>query len=318
MKCLNLYGLLVSLLLTSTAQAEFCNPARDKCWNFHGGGGGGGTSAPAYPSNNSRVNINPSAVPMDKGLGVEALAYKGDFDFSLVKGTGRVGAAISPSNSEESFFGPPGFELDADYLLRRLKKDKYSSQKVTLATAANLYDNRKSGLSKFQVNLGVMGKYNKFTNTAWPGGGVTGVAGPFTFGYAASKDEYLVDYKSYGWDNTYRLQYSTETTSVGVYLSSLVLDYSILKIYVPNTRTYTVTLLTSSLMLQRWIFTLAGRTEDSDRLVFDEASQTLKMQTIKKEMFGGVQFAGTKNLMVGAFYNYYRLKEISLGLTLFF
>lgn len=87
------------------------------------------TSSAGNPSFGNRININPSAIPTEDGTGLEGILYKGTVDFSLVRGTGRVGAAISPSNSEETFFGPPSIEFDSDYFERKLNSDKYQNQK---------------------------------------------------------------------------------------------------------------------------------------------------------------------------------------------
>lgn len=95
-------------------------------------------AADGNPSYGNQIRLNPSAVPTEEGFGLEGILYRGEVDISLAKGTGRVGAAISPSNSEETFFGPPGIELDDDMYQRKYAADKFASNKVTLATAVNL------------------------------------------------------------------------------------------------------------------------------------------------------------------------------------
>ncbi|NJM10030.1 MAG: hypothetical protein HC883_03850 [Bdellovibrionaceae bacterium] len=76
--------------------------------------------------------------------------------------------------------------------------EKYKSQKVSLATAVSLWRNKKSGLRRMAMNLGVIGKYNRETKSILPGAGISGVAGPFTFGYAYSKDEFFIEARH--WD----------------------------------------------------------------------------------------------------------------------
>ncbi len=139
------------LLFSLPAQAKLCNPFEEKCWLKSNS-----SSSPAYPSKNSQIRINPSAVPVEKGFGVEAIVFQGGADLALVKGLGRVGAAVSPSNGEETFFGPPGPESDQDYLLRMQDKNKYNSQKVALATAFSVYSNKRSGLKRLNLSLGVI------------------------------------------------------------------------------------------------------------------------------------------------------------------
>src|SRR5690349_20682479 len=131
----------------STAQAR-----RDACIGideYCEGYSRASTSSPAYPSTSSSVSLNPAAVPTKKSLGLEVIYFKPSPDFALVTGTGRVGAALSPTSSEESFFGNPGFELPADYLQRHIEKKKFESKKIALATAVRLAGNKKSGLKRF-------------------------------------------------------------------------------------------------------------------------------------------------------------------------
>lgn len=308
-------GLLVLCFPLVVKADIFCNSGEEKCWFYRGGGK---SSAPAYPTQNSSIQINPAAVPTEKGLGIEGIFYGSSPDFSIVKGNGRVGAAISPSNGEESFFGPPGFEYSGDYLNRKIARHKYQSQKYTLATAVNLLDNKKKSLQRFQLNLGVIGKYNRETEHTLPGGGITGVAGPVTFGYSYSKDETRIDYASLGLDFYQDIPFATEVVTIGLFLNSLAVDYSYLREYVEGSETTQVVVLTASLLLQRWILTLATRSEKSTRQAYDPETKTLVDREVKGDLFAGLQFSLGKKLMVGCFYNYYLLYELSAGLTLFF
>ncbi|NJM10031.1 MAG: hypothetical protein HC883_03855 [Bdellovibrionaceae bacterium] len=76
--------------------------------------------------------------------------------------------------------------------------------------------------------------------------------------------------------------------------------------------------MTGSLMLNRWMMTVSSRRENSERDVYDFKTKALVEEDVKFETFGGVQFAPTKVLLVGIFHNYYLLREVSLGMTLFF
>jgi hypothetical protein len=303
------------LLAGARAEASLCNPDNQQCWGY---GKGSRSSTPAYPSASSGMKINPSAVPIEDSLGIETIMYDGLFDFALVKGNGRIGAGISPSNGEETFWGAPSFEVDPDYLKRKIARDKFTSQKVTLATAMSLWSNKKSGLSRASVNLGIMGKYNLKTDTAWPGAGVSAVLGPMTFGYAIAADEFLIDHQAEGLAEKEKFRYTTETYSVGISLNSLALDYSFLRIYSVERPTAQISLLTGSYLWKHGIFTVSYRAEDSDRPLFDWETQTLKTQRLKENIFLGAQFSATKFLMLGVFYDYYLLHELSLGATLFF
>lgn len=251
-------------------------------------------------------------------MGLEALYYKGLFDLALVKGLGRVGAAISPSNNEETFFGPPAFEYQDDFLARKVERNKLTSQKVTLATALNVFRNKRSGLKKFELNLGVIGKYNKISSKATGGGGLSGIAGPFTFGYSAYADSFIPSEEMYDFDPNNETKYNVETFSAGIFLNSLALDFSEQRIYPQGGAEAKVSMMTGSLLLKKAILTLSFRKEISTRPYYNYDLETIEYPEEKHETFAGVQYAATKNIMVGAFYNYYLLHEISLGVTAFF
>ncbi len=300
------------LIAVAPARAKLCNPIKERCFSH-----GGSSTKPAYPSRSSGINLNPSAVPTEDAWGIETIVFDGA-DFSLVKGTGRIGAALSPSNSEETFFGPPGFEIDQVFIQRKIDHKKYKSQKINLATAIGLVNNNHKGLRRFEVNLGVIGKYNRVAKKVGPGAGLSGIAGPITFGYSRGKDQYVIDLNPYGISSTVTYKYDTETLSAGIYLSTFAFDYSKLTITDEFESQVFITLLTGSLLLKRWILTVAQKKEDSARLKFDYKTNTLVDQRIKTDYFTGVQFAATKVIMIGAYYNYYLLNDLAFGATLFF
>jgi hypothetical protein len=298
--------------LSCTARAELCDASKRFCGYFSGASS---SSSPASPSRDNTVRINPSSVPVEKGFGLGVIAYDG-FDFGLVKGLGRVGAAISPSNSEETFFGPPGIELPENYLQRKENGKKYPSQKLNLSTAVNLYSKKGSGLHRFEVNLGAMAKYNKLTKAWSPGGGISAVAGPFTFGYSLYKDQTQLDYSILSLSQTSVTKFTVETYSAGIFLNSVAVDYSILRMITNDVATTSV--LTGSLFLKNSMITAAIRKEHSSRPAYDAGTKTLVQQADKTETFGGVQFHLFHNWMFGIFYNYYVLHELSIGATWFF
>jgi hypothetical protein len=307
--------ILFLFLGATNAQAKLCNPLKETC---HGHGSGSSTK-PAYPSKSSGIRINPSAVPTEDAFGIEALVFDGA-EFAIVKGTGRIGAAISASNGEETFFGPPGFdETTAQFLQRKIDGKKYKSQKINLATSFALISNHREGLQRFDLNLGVAGKYHKEVKKAVGGGGISGVAGPITFGYARGQDVYAFDNTQIGGIGFTPVKYQTESYSGGIYLDAFAFDYSRLKMTDQTGQNpIYITLLTSSLMLKRWILTLAQRKEDSPLPDYDFATKSLVVKQIKTTGFGGVQFAVTETLQLGVFYNYYLLHEADLGVTFFF
>src|SRR5262245_2124011 len=102
---------LLIFVLSPWAKAELCDHSKHFCGYAPGSSGKGGGA----PTRGGKIRINPSAVPTEKGLGIEGIIFEG-VDLSLVKGMGRVGAGISPSASESTFFGPPALENPEDYL----------------------------------------------------------------------------------------------------------------------------------------------------------------------------------------------------------
>lgn len=65
------------------------------------------------------------------------------------------------------------------------------------------------------------------------------------------------------------------------------------------------------------MITVAQRTERSLRPAYDDATKSLIPQEKKTAVFGGVQFAVHPKILLGAFYNYYLLNEVDLGVTAF-
>ncbi len=305
--------LLIGLFVSTARAGEF------KCYTFEGCGKGGGRSNSSNPSTSNQVRINPSAVPTEKGFGIEGILYDNYVDLSLVRGLGRVGAAISPSNSEETFFGPPAVELDPDYLSRKKNAEKYQGQKITLAAAFDVIERQGSGLNSYALKLGMLARYNKLTKAITPGGGLGAILGPFNVGASIYKDETQLEDNSFGMPLKSTVKYTVQTYNAGIALSSLLLDYSVLRMETEDTHLVsTVRLTTASLLWQKILATASHRVEDSPRPAYNFETQTLETKDIKDEYFGGLQIYATKNLMCGILYNYYLLHEYSLTATLFF
>lgn len=274
------------------------------------------SSSSVSPSSGAQVKINPSAVPTEQGMGLEGIYFKNEVDLSLVRGNGRMGASISPSNSENTFFGSPALELSSDLIQRKEYRQKYPNQKVTLATAFNLKKPTGSGIKKTALKLGVMGKYNKLSKNVAAGAGLSGILGPFDFGYSLYDDETQIDYGS---DIKENYKYRVKTYNIGLHLTSLVLVYSNLYLETPD-QSYVakVNLYTASLTLRRFILTGSKRIEDSPALAYNYENQTLETKQIKEEYFGGIQYVFSKNITMGLLYNYYLLREYSVTGTLYF
>ncbi len=310
----------ISLIFTSIYFEYASAYTEVDCYKYQGciGVAGSGTPTNGNPSYGNQIRLNPSAVPTEEGFGLEGILYRGEVDISLAKGTGRVGAAISPSNSEETFFGPPGIELDEDMYQRKYAADKFASNKVTLATAVNLIKKGGGGLRSGSLNLGIMGKYNKLTKSTLPGAGLTATFGPFNFSTASYKDETLLVYPDFYFLPNQTVKYNVKTYSWGLSLSSLLLDQSTLQLFFDDTdEKWTVHLTTISLMVKKMIITASKRREESTRAAYNFKTSQLDYLEVKEDVFGGLQIHATKNLMLGVLYNYYMLHETSITATIF-
>lgn len=242
-------------------------------------------------------------------------------DVGLAKGTGRIGAAISPANSEDTFFGALGLEDNIDALHRKQEKLKYPNQKTTLATAFNLYENKRDDIRHLSLNVGVMAKYNNKSKNTKGGAGLSAILGPVSLGFSAYHDEAALEHQETGSDLTpvTRLEvipYTVQTYNVGLFLGSLIFDYS--HLLISNEDPARIDLYTLSLLYKKFIFSASRRYENSARLKYDYPTKTLVDLRTNEEYFGGIQYRAHKRLMLGALYNYYLLREFSVTGTLFF
>ncbi|MFV8257702.1 hypothetical protein ACNQKP_07845 [Bdellovibrio bacteriovorus] len=303
--------ILISVLWTaSQAQADFSDCYLiNECSQFR--------RDPASPApGGSQIKINPSAVPTEKGLGLEAIYFNPSADFSIVRGNGKVGAALSPSNSEETFFGAPGFELMEDLWERKHNQQKYPNQKLTLASAFDIVDRKGNGYRRYSLKAGAMAKYNTETNKINIGGGINAIWGPFSAGYSVYGDETQLEQSEYVKTT---IKYQVNTYNVALHLSSLILSYANLhlmeeeELYEARVQTFT-----ASLAMGKFIFTAAKRIEDSPAWAYNYETKELEEKQIKEEYFGGVQYSLSRRFMIGALYNYYLLREGSVTATLFF
>lgn len=260
------------------------------------------------PTKSDAIRINPAAVPVETITGIETIYYRGSFDFALVKGFGRVGAAISPSNSEATFFGPPADEDPSDFYARMVARSKFDSQKYTAALGVNLLSNDGGSFSSVHVNAGVMARYIAFSRTLMPGLGLQASFGPLYVGGAFVRDQQeplnVIE------DDT------LSTFSAGLSLDSVLLDYSVMN--VAGDFAATASVATATVFINRFILTAARREVKSTSLGFDFSTNFPVAQNDKVEWFGGAQVRILPFLVGGVFYNYYLLHEVSFGATFFF
>jgi hypothetical protein len=259
---------------------------------------------------------NPGAISTQRSFGVGAIYYKIRPSYVLVTGTGQIGAAISPSNGDDTFFGNPSFETEADYLYRQTESLPFEQLKIVLGAAYSLIDNERTGFSRFRITLGALGKYVVDTDAIKPGGGLTIALGPLVIGGSYLQDETKIS--ADGATPPSVLHSETLSYTGNLALGPLTLDYTHLLLKPETGNQVNVDLANASLVVKRFVISAAYRIEKSDRKIFDSETLTLKPKFQKEEVFGGIQIPILPFAQAGLFYNYYLLDEFSAGLTLFF
>lgn len=313
---ITIYIFLLSLLMSSLGFAKDLSCYIDVTCTS-----GARSGSTGNPSTGNQIRINPSAVPTQKGFGLEGIYFNSETDFSIVQGIGRIGAAVSPSNSDETFFGTPGLEITENLLDRKINDKKYPNQKINLATAMVLTEKNRTLFKSYALKLGVMAKYNRLTKNVNLGAGLSGLLGPLTFGYSNYNDESLLDYGLEGSDPTEIAKYRVQTYSVGVSVNSFLLDVSQLRYVDPQydfAEESSVRIITLSFNYKKFIFTVSDRVENSYRPVYNYETKMLEEQFTKKDSFQAIQYIASKHVTVGLLHNYYLLRELALTATVFF
>ena len=262
------------------------------------------------PTKSDSIKLNPAAVPVEQVTGIEVIDYDGSFDVGLVKGLGRIGAALSPTNNDQTFFGAPALEAPTEFLDRMDSRTKYSSGKFTGAVAVSLYSQNGSNLSNVHLQLGLLGRYEENSKHVKPGVGIQGIVGPFYAGVSYLQDELTLSSQP-------SLNTTLNTYSFGLSLDSVLVDYSVLN--VGGEFHSTATVATVAVFLGRFILTGARReTKSEEQFFYDFDTRALANVTSQVDFFGGLQLKTTSFLILGVFYNYNLLHEGSLGATVFF
>lgn len=77
----------------------------------------GRNNSASFPNSTSAALNNPSSLSMEKGFGTESIFFNSNTKLGLVTGSGRIGAAIAQTPTQESFFSNLGFENNLKYHL---------------------------------------------------------------------------------------------------------------------------------------------------------------------------------------------------------
>ncbi|MBY0415695.1 MAG: hypothetical protein K2Q18_16090, partial [Bdellovibrionales bacterium] len=223
------------LILYSTINFSFAVESNCEYFKYCGSGSSRSqSSSQSYPSTSTSSSFNPSNISKIKGVGVETLIQPNNpVGFSLASGTGKFGGALISPNLENGFFGNRSFEIDQDYLARRVDTKRYKGNKLSLAIGVNLVTK-----NNFSVDLGVAIKRHKEIKKLNPGAGVSLTFYILNFGFAYYSDDTKVKFDSSTVNlrsgGTYSAQYNAfsyqenfkvMTYSVGAKLGSLALDF---------------------------------------------------------------------------------------------
>jgi hypothetical protein len=304
-------GLLFLFTLSQYSFAAY-DPCKYLKFNNCGGSGNVSKSVGSSQPSSTRAFSAPSSLGSFRGFGVESIFWR-DADFSIVTGTGRVGAGASSSNSDNTFFGNSSKEEYNSYVDRISKRKKYDFKKYSFATGVSLLKNKKKSL--FALNIGLMGKYIESTSNFHGGAGISAGIGPLNFGASRYKDEGVNFSLTSGVETP--LEYYVNTFSVGLVLPFVSIDYTIFENQ--SSQKDKVKIFSSAIFIHRFIFSYGHRKEDTPLpTVRPGAGIDNGASDYETNEFGGVQYKIGKHFLLGVLYNYYLSDEVSGVATLFF
>jgi len=268
------------------------------------------SSGASIPSESNVYRLNPSAIPTEKGIGGEMVTWRGIYDYGIVTGTGKIGAAVSPTNMIDTFFANMSIENVVEYVQRKRERKTYESKKYTLATSTDIV---KEKLNLIRPAIGLIAKYGRGSKIFHPGAGLSLGLGPFNIGYALNKDDY------YSTILQQSFKFTTETFTFGVKIPYLAVDYSTVKNKdLPGVDDATITILSTTLFWKSFMLTYASRKEVSYRPLYNYELDIGETVQEKREGFWGLQYSHKGKFLVGLFNNYFLYREWSIGFTMFF
>jgi|SaaInlStandDraft_5_1057022.scaffolds.fasta_scaffold67401_2 hypothetical protein len=292
------------------------------------------SSSASFPSSTTAALNNPSSLSMEKGFGLESILYKNVARIGIVSGSGRIGAAISKSPAEETFFSHYALESNNSFRQRKVSKDVHSPDNLSFAMAFNIFGKKKrTGL---QLDFGIIYKRNGAKEADYTGAGATlSLNKVFSIGYAVYDDVFYEDRRGqmidivdqYGQSTlTYFDTSLTNLTDIDVKVESLILglkfgnlaiDHLTLKTtYQDNVFAPTyIKIFNTSLFYKKWIFSYGLREEESFREQYQD--EVFSSEKFKYDGFIGAQYALNKAILIGLYSNYYLLNELTMGMTIF-
>lgn len=334
MKALILFTLILITDIASAKVISICDQFPEYCSNVRRNQSRPTNSS--LPTQSSAVFTNPAAVSTDRGFGIESINYNGDAQIGIVTGTGRVGAAISNNPSEETFFGNGVQEDYIAYRSRWFNKEKYTSDKLVLSGAMNVFGKKKK--KGLQMDVGLSYRQINDIDTSYIGGGVAfNWSRILSFSYSEFRDAYVKDYRGEEAEfctelgecnpvvfntldyNLYERHFQVKNYVTGFNYRNWSFDYSWFTTtnLDDNTKAY-VKIFNISYFYKHWMFTYGTREEESPRETYDPDDEKMISEKFKYDGFLGVQYALGNHFVLGLFNNYYLLNEWTLGVTFFF
>lgn len=316
---------MVALLMILLRTLTFSYAEDDHCRYFkYCGSSSSHGSSKSAPSASIASSLNPGNISKIKGLGLE-FSYQpsNPVGYALVTGNGKLGGALIASSGDNTFFGNRTIEIDDVYLQRRLDDKRYKNKKLHGAIGLSLIDK-----SNFGLDLGLSAKRHSEIGRINPGMGISGKIYFLNFGYYVYKDDAKIalnDYTNpysgtpysliYG-SETYEEKYTVTTLTLGTKIKNFAFDLAAIKTdYKFYTSPTSIRIYSGSYLFKSTLFNLAYRQEESDNL--KEKDGILSVERKKSDIYGGVQYIASKNLMIGLAYNAFLLNEFSANLTLF-
>jgi len=116
--------------------------------------------------------------------------------------------------------------------------------------------------------------------------------------------------------STYQEDYDVSVYTVGTNLYNLALDAALIKTqYKFYNKPTTISILSSSLAVKRFLINFAYRDESSENFLYKNGSLIYKQK--KNDIYAGFQFLPNQHMLLGLGYNNYLMHELSMTLTLF-
>ncbi len=271
------------------------------------------SSAKSLPSSGSSTQFNPANVSHDRGFGVETFIQSGNpMNYSLVTGTGRMGAAFISSGNENGFFGNRLIENSDEFLNRRLEKKQYQSQKINGAFGAALLKN-----NTVNLDVGLSAKYNKNIRKTNPGAGLSLRVGPVSLGVSQYKDDVFIPTDSFGLGQNYQESFTVQTFFAGVKIKNLFLDAGTIGTRFDGfDETFHIRIFSAAYIFRSFLFNVAQRQEETGLQKFK--NNALVTQRSQSSTYFGLQYSVHKLLVLGVHYNYHLLDEVSGSVAIFF